>query len=68
MSPRCMLKIDRSKSYDYLDWGFLESMMLELGFAVLFVRWKMTCVMSVTYSIVLNGKLVKPFSEAKGIR
>ncbi|XP_009785218.1 uncharacterized protein [Nicotiana sylvestris] len=31
-SPRCMIKIDLTKAYDFVEWIFLEEVMVELGF------------------------------------
>lgn len=46
----------------------LEIMMLSIGIPELFVKCVMTCVTFVSYSMVINGKLGKPFLANKGIR
>ncbi|XP_010687394.1 uncharacterized protein LOC104901504 [Beta vulgaris subsp. vulgaris] len=68
ISPRCTIKVDLKKAYDSIEWTFLKSMMLELGFPQPFVSWVMACVTSVSYSIMLNGKPGKPFYAKKGLR
>ena len=49
------LKLDMSKAYDRVEWDFLERAMLHLGFAGNFVAIIMSCIKSVSYSILLNG-------------
>lgn len=40
------LKIDISKVYDCVDWGFVVHMMLRLGFDLRWVGWMIMCVSS----------------------
>lgn len=63
-----MIKVDIKKAYDYVEWPFLEAMMMELGFPSQWVRWIMACVQSVSYSMQLNGLPFKPFQANKGLR
>ncbi|XP_070049500.1 uncharacterized protein [Nicotiana tomentosiformis] len=53
ISPRCMVKIDMQKAYDSLEWGFLEKVLTELNIPEKFPSWIMTCVTTVSYSIVI---------------
>ena len=62
------VKIDMSKAYDRLEWGFIESVLSHLGFAERWITWVMKCIDSVPYSFLINGSpqgLVKP---SRGIR
>ncbi|XP_021769724.1 uncharacterized protein LOC110733966 [Chenopodium quinoa] len=68
ITPRCMIKIDLKKAYDSVEWGFLESAMVELSFPGQFIAWVMGCVSSVPYSIMINGAPTAPFSAKKGLR
>ncbi|GAU14651.1 hypothetical protein TSUD_97150 [Trifolium subterraneum] len=38
------LKIDISKAYDKVDWGFLRGVMTRMGFTDVWIRWVMMCV------------------------
>ncbi|GAU24827.1 hypothetical protein TSUD_157400 [Trifolium subterraneum] len=38
------LKIDISKAYDKVDWGFLRRVMTKMGFTDVWIRWVMMCV------------------------
>jgi hypothetical protein len=49
------VKLDMSKAYDRVEWGFLEGMMRTMGFAEKWIRLIMQCVSSVTYSVLVNG-------------
>ncbi|XP_021763674.1 uncharacterized protein LOC110728323 [Chenopodium quinoa] len=68
VSPRCMIKIDLRKAYNSVEWPFLQTVLEELGFPHSVVKWIMTCVCSVSYSVMVNGFPAKPFSAKKGLR
>jgi hypothetical protein len=54
------LKIDISKAYDRVDWGFLRRMLEKLGSAETWVKWLMMCVSTVNYSVLLNYDRIGP--------
>jgi len=62
------LKIDISKAYDRVDWGFLHGVLVTLGFNETWVRWMMMCVSSVTYSVLMNFDRVGPIVPSRGLR
>ncbi|XP_021764051.1 uncharacterized protein LOC110728715 [Chenopodium quinoa] len=68
ISPRCMVKVDLKKAYDSVEWGFLITIMQELGFPQRFVSWVWTCLTSVSYSVLINGFPAPPFEAKKGLR
>ncbi|XP_019240154.1 PREDICTED: uncharacterized protein LOC109220146 [Nicotiana attenuata] len=43
-------------------------MLIDLGFPFKFVQWIMKRVTTVSYSLVINGGLAKPFKGKRGIR
>ena len=47
----CVYKLDLSKAYDRVDWGFFlkKKLMEKLGFQSKWVQWVMTCVSTVRY-------------------
>ncbi|XP_019240535.1 PREDICTED: uncharacterized protein LOC109220527 [Nicotiana attenuata] len=67
ISPRCMIKVDIQKTYNSVDWRFLEQMRVELHFPQKFIRWVMECVRNVNYSIVINGEPTPPFDATRGL-
>lgn len=53
-----MLKVDSKKAYHSVEWPFLHQV---------FINWIMSCVTTVSYSIVVNGLLRTPFPAKKGL-
>ena len=62
------LKLDMSKPYDRVEWDFLERAMLYLGFSGRFVATIMSCIKSVSYSILLNGVPDNAIKASRGLR
>lgn len=59
------IKTDISKAYDRMEWDFLAETMSRLGFTP---RWIMSCVRSVTYSVLINGSPYGDITPQRGIR
>lgn len=62
------LKIDISKAYDMVNWGFLNQILYKLGFSETWVWWMMMCVMSVEYLVQVNEDIVGPIVSGQGLR
>lgn len=62
------LKLDMSKAYDRVKWYFLRQMMLEMGFASIWVDLIMRCVSIVFYSILNNGVSYGRIILERGLR
>ncbi|XP_057794267.1 uncharacterized protein LOC131010650 [Salvia miltiorrhiza] len=61
-------KIDISKAYDRVDWGYLDAVLRRLGFCDKWRDWMQMCVRSVSYDILINGKEVGPITPRRGLR
>ena len=62
------IKLDISKAYDIVEWAFLEAMMRKLGFQEEWIRLIMMCVMTVSYSVLINGKPKGKIILTRGLR
>ena len=64
----CAHKLDLSKAYGRVDCAFVEKAFLKLGFHSIRVRWIMSCVSSVCFSICFNGVLTDSFAPTRDLR
>ena len=62
------LKLDMSKAYDWVEWVFLEKIMLRMGFSPRWISLISGCIRSVTYSILLNGRPHGLITPERGLR
>jgi hypothetical protein len=63
-----LLKLHLSKSFDKINWGYLQSTLLAFDFDLSWVSWIVNLTSSVLFSILVNGVPSKPFSPSRGIR
>ena len=61
------LELDMSKAYDRVEWAFLEWIMRRMGFAERWIALIMSCVKTVSYSILINGQ-AQGHIPSRGIR
>ena len=62
------LKLDISKAYDRVDWGYLKERMRSMGFNQKWINWVMMCVNTVSYEFCFNGSTVGPILPTRGLR
>ncbi|XP_050222755.1 uncharacterized protein LOC126672846 [Mercurialis annua] len=62
------IKLDLSKAYDRVEWGYLRHMLFRLGFHPRWVNWVMECVSTVSYTVLVNGEPTDVIYPSRGIR
>ncbi|XP_042753081.1 secreted RxLR effector protein 78-like [Lactuca sativa] len=63
-----LLKVDSDKAFDSINWGYLESVMVQMGFGSIWLKWVKGCLSSARASVLLNGSATKEFPLSKGVR
>lgn len=61
-------KIDLEKAYDKLEWNFILNALTKLNFPQKLIGWIMTCIQSVSYSLLINGHISDTWYPQRGIR
>ena len=62
------LKIDLEKAYDKLEWGFIRSMLIRINLPTQLIDVIMSCVSTVSTSILFNGEVLDLILPSRGIR
>lgn len=61
------MKINISKAYDRIEWGYLQEVLLKMGFHRRWVELIMSCVVSVSYRITHARREVGPIIPTRGL-
>jgi hypothetical protein len=67
-SPRCLLKVDFKKAFDFVQWDFLGNLLCKLGFLDKFVLLVMQCVSTSSFFVAVNGDTHGFFPGHSGVR
>ena len=62
------IKVDLEKSYDQLDWRFLEDTLHHIGIGGSLSKLIMECVSSPSFQILWNGESTETLKSSRGIR
>ena len=62
------VKLDISKAYDRVEWGFLRQIMLKLGFDPKWVQLAIETITIASYSVLINGKSRGFIKLSRGIK
>jgi hypothetical protein len=64
----CAYKLDLAKAYDHVEWKYLESVLVKLGFHRKWVQWVMECITTVRFSVHFNGVLLDTIQPTRGLQ
>ena len=67
-SPVAVLFMDQEKAFDRVDWHFMRSVRLSMGFGPSFVQWVNLFYTGVQSCVNVNGYLSSFFSLSRGVR
>ena len=62
------IKIDLEKAYDKLEWGFILDMLARFNFPSNLLDLIMSCISSMSTSLLFNGGKLESFCPSRGIR
>ncbi|XP_021980836.1 uncharacterized protein LOC110876986 [Helianthus annuus] len=63
-----LLKLDFEKAYDNVNWGFILSVMRQMGFPPLWCKWVFGILSSARAAVLVNGAPTFDFQCQKGMR
>ena len=66
--PVAILSLDQEKAFDRVDWGFLRSTLVHMGFGPSFVGWVDLFYSSVQSAVKVSGYLTHFFGLSRGVR
>jgi len=62
------IKIDLEKAYDKLEWSFIRDMLIRANLPTDLIDIIMSCISTVSTSILFNGEALDPIYPSRGIR
>lgn len=63
-----LFQVDFDKAFHYVNWEYLDSILLQIGLGNKWRSWIRGCLSSSCASIILNGSPTKEFNITKGVR
>ena len=62
------LKIDLGKAHDKLEWSFIRDVLIRANFPVDLIEIIMSCISTISTSILFNGEVLEPIYPSRGTR
>ena len=61
------IKLDISKVFDQVEWSFVKSVMVRMGFNLRWINSIMQCITSVSYSVIINRVTYGNITPTRGL-
>ena len=62
------LKLDIAKAFDKVEWKFIDTVMMKMGFYSKWREWLKICICTVSYSVLINGEPTREIKPKRGLR
>nr|GEW15044.1 zinc finger, CCHC-type [Tanacetum cinerariifolium] len=62
-----LLNVDFKKAYDSVNWNFIQSTLLQMGFGERWCKWVQTCQKSASVLVLVNGSPTLEFKMKRGL-
>ncbi|XP_022003678.1 uncharacterized protein LOC110901140 [Helianthus annuus] len=63
-----IFKVDVKKAYDSLNWDFVDSVLDQMKFPLVWRRWVMATTKNAWASVLVNGSPTQKFNSHRGLR
>lgn len=63
-----VIKTDMSKAYDRLEWEFIRLVLGKMNFHPILIQWIIQCIVTVSYTFIINGATRGFVQPERGIR
>ena len=63
-----IFKIDLAKAFEKVSWLYIRFLLTHMAFDIVFIRWIMSCITTVSFLVLINGAASPLFHAEHGIR
>jgi len=60
-------KLDLSNAYNKVSWIYIKLLLIQIGFSLSMANWIMSCVMLVSFTVLVNDVASPLFNTSRGI-
>lgn len=61
------IKLDLQEAYNRVNWDFLRTVPIRFGFNDTFISWIMSCISSMHFVVMVNGRKTEQFKSSRGL-
>ena len=66
--PLAILSLDQEKAFEWVDWSFLQRILIKFGFGDSFRQWISLFYTNIESAVVINGWTSSFFKPSRGVR